>query len=109
MLIAILIFNLLLASFGFYLARQLWIWRQALAQAADALLEADRVTHEVLHEAPASIVVGQTQTRQLRHSYRQLEAELRQLQKILGLVSFGSQFIPGKRSLQPLMRRRRSA
>jgi hypothetical protein len=89
MITIILILNGLLAVFCFYLAWQMWHWRQALAQAADALIEAERVTHEVLHGAPGSIIAGQVGTYQLRQSYRRLGTHLHQLQAILNVISLG--------------------
>jgi hypothetical protein len=90
MITIILILNGLLAVFCFYLAWQMWHWRQALAQAADALMEAERVTHEVLHGAPGSIIAGQVGTYQLRQSYRRLGTHLYQLQAILNILRLGS-------------------
>lgn len=109
MLIAILIFNFLLAIMCFAIAWQLGLWRKALAQAADTLLEAERATHELLNEAPESILGGQVETHRLRQSYRQIEGQLRRLQQILGVMSWSHQFIRGKRSLLLGRRQMRSS
>jgi hypothetical protein len=106
MLIAILIFNLLLALMCFTIAAQLWRWRNALAAAADALCEADRLTHETLHDSPTAIGTGQVATHSLRQSYRQLAGQVRQIQRVLGLVGWSHQLVQGKRTaLLPLGRR----
>jgi hypothetical protein len=98
MLIAILIFNFLLAIMCFSIAWQLWLWRKALATAADALLEAERATHEMLNEAPTSIMTGQVETRHLRQSYRQLEGHLRRIQTVFGILSWSHQLMRGSRT-----------
>jgi hypothetical protein len=105
MLIAILIFNLLLALMCFMIAAQLWRWRNALAQAADALFEADRVTHEALHDTPMAIGNGQVATHGLRQSYRQLAGQVRQIQRVLGIVGWSHQLVRGQRTmLRPMLR-----
>ncbi len=109
MLIAILIFNFLLAIMCFTIAWQLGLWRKALAQTADTLLEAERATHEMLNEAPESILVGQVETHRLRQSYRQLEVQLRRMQQLLGILSWSRQFIRSQRSQPPGRRRMRSS
>lgn len=107
MLTSILVLNLLLAMLGFYLAWQIWQWRQVLENAADVLFEAERATHEMLHEAPDSILAGQIGARQLRQSHRQLESQLRKVQKVLGFVAWISRFMRGKRNLLPLVKQLR--
>jgi hypothetical protein len=106
MLIAILILNGLLALMGFAIAWQLWRWRDALATAADALWEAERVTHEVLNEAPTAIDGGQLAAQRLHQSHRQLAAQTRQIQSVLGLVGWSRQLIrhPAfrRRAIRPL-------
>jgi hypothetical protein len=96
MLIAILIINGCLALIGFAIARSLWQWRNALAHAADALQAADRATHELLDTAPAGIGVGQVESQRLRQSYRQLAAQVRRLQSVLGLVGWSYPILRGR-------------
>jgi hypothetical protein len=105
MLIAILIFNGLLALMCFAIAGQMWQWRQALARAADALQEADRVSHEVLHNAPVDIGAGQSASHHLRQSYRQLAGQVQQIQRVLGLVGWSHQLILGKHPILKPIRR----
>jgi hypothetical protein len=92
MITLVLIFNALLASLGFYIAWQMLQWRQALSQTADALIDAERVTHEVLNGAPEGISQGQISFHELRQSYRQIELQLRQAQKFFNLLSLGNNF-----------------
>jgi hypothetical protein len=106
MLIAILILNGILALIGFAIARSLWQWRNALAHAADALQAADRATHELLDTAPAGIGVGQIESQRLRQSYRQLAAQVRRLQSVLGLVGWSHQLVRSRSPLLPSFRRR---
>jgi hypothetical protein len=106
MLIAILILNGVLALIGFALAYTLWQWRTALSHAADALFEADRVTHELLDTAPDGIAVGQVESQRLRHSYRQLAAQVRRLQSILGIVGWSYPIVRGRSPIPSPFRRR---
>jgi hypothetical protein len=108
MLIAILIFNGLLALMCFAIAGQMWQWRKALAHAADALQEADRVSHAVLHQAPADIGGGQVASHRLRQSYRQLASQVQQLQRVLGIVGWSHQLVLGKHPILKPIRRLRS-
>jgi hypothetical protein len=102
MIILVLIFNAILAAMCFYIAWQLWLWRQALAQVADALIDAERVTHEVLNGAPEGILQGQIGSHQLRQSYRQLDSQRRQVQKLLGFLSFGTDLLGRRSQRRPL-------
>jgi hypothetical protein len=99
MLSIVLGFNLLLASTCFYIAWQMSSWRQALAAAADTLIEVERATHEVLNGAPAGIIQGQIGTDELRQSYRQLTLQMRQVQKLVNVFTLGGSLWQGRHSL----------
>jgi hypothetical protein len=105
MLSIVLGFNLLLASTCFYIAWQMSSWRQALGAAADTLIEVERATHEVLNGAPAGIIQGQIGTDELRQSYRQLTLQMRQVQKIVNVFTFGGSLWQGRHSLSRLHRK----
>ncbi len=107
MLIAILIFNGLLALMCFAIAGQMWQWHNALARAADALQEADRVSHEQLHPAPMNIEAGQIASHRLRQSYRQLASQVQQIQQVLGIIGWSHQLILGKHPILKPIRRLR--
>jgi hypothetical protein len=104
MLTIVLVFNLCVATTCFYVAIQLRSWGQAMAQTADALIEAERVTHEVLNGAPEGILGGQISTAEMRQSYRRLDAQLRQVQQVWGLISLGGRAWR-TRPLVPTLRR----
>jgi hypothetical protein len=107
MLIAILIFNGLLALMCFAIAGQMWQWRNALARAADAMQEAERVSHEVLHSAPADIGAGQLASHRLRQSYRQLAGQIQRIQRVFGIVGWSHQLVLGQHPvLKPIRRLR---
>jgi hypothetical protein len=106
MLIAILILNGCLALIGGAIACSLWQWRNVLAHAADTLLEADRATHELLDTAPAGISIGQVESQRLRQSYRQLAAQVRRLQSVLGIIGWSYPIIRGRSPMLPAFRRR---
>jgi hypothetical protein len=89
MLIAVIVLNLALALYGFYLTWQMWGLRRAFSRAADALVNAERQTHNVLYGAPTAIERRQVGVQQLRQTYRQLEPKVRQAQQVLALVGMG--------------------
>ncbi len=109
MLIAILMFNGLLALMCFAIAAQMWQWRNALAQAADALQEADRVSYAVLQQAPTDIEAGQIASHRLRQSYRQLASQVQRVQQGLGIIGWSHQLILGKYPILKPHRRRPSS
>lgn len=89
MLIAVIVLNLALALYGFYLTWQMWRLRQAFSRAADALVVAERQTHRVLYGAPGAIERRQVGVQQLRQTYRQLAPKVQQAQQALALVGIG--------------------
>ncbi len=89
MLIGVIVLNLLLALYGFYLTRQLWNLRRTFSQAADALMVAERNTHNLLSGAPQGIERRELSVRQFHQNYRQLEPKLQQAQKALALIGIG--------------------
>lgn len=95
MLVAVVVLNVLLALFCFYVAWQVWQLRRALAQAADALLAAEQSTHSVLYGAPKAILGGQLGTRQLRQQYQQLKPKYEQVRQALTLLALGSTILKG--------------
>ncbi|MFM2429499.1 MAG: hypothetical protein RLZZ511_712 [Cyanobacteriota bacterium] len=100
MLTALLLLNFTLALAGFAIAWHLWQWRNALSQAADALLEADRVTHALLDQSSGAIIEGgQYSAQGLRQSYRQLARQIRRLQQVWGMVRFGQRWLIGPTGL----------
>lgn len=86
MLTVVLILNCVLAAFCFYIAWQVWQFRKAIAQATEALTLAEQATQATLQDAPDAILQGQIGSHQLRQSYRQLEGQLRQVEKVLSLL-----------------------
>lgn len=96
MLMAVVVVNVLLALFCFYVAWQVWQLRRALSQAADALLAAEKNTHNVLYGAPQAILGGQVGTRQLRQQYQQLKPKYQQVRQALTLLSLGNTILRGR-------------
>ncbi|MCU0550254.1 MAG: hypothetical protein MUC48_12965 [Leptolyngbya sp. Prado105] len=89
MLIAVIVLNLALALYGFYLTWHMWRLRQAFSRAADALVVAERQTHQVLYGAPDAIGRHQIGAQNLRQTYRQLVPKVRQAQQALALLGMG--------------------
>ena len=105
MVTVVIVINVLIALFGFYTAWQVWRLRQALSQATDALIVAERNTHQVLHQAPEAILRKQLSAQELRRTYQQLEPKFRQARQALALISL-SQTVLGRRSWFLAMPRR---
>ncbi|WP_446367684.1 hypothetical protein [Coleofasciculus sp. G3-WIS-01] len=83
MLIVVVIFNLLISLFGFYLAWRIWKLRRVLAAAADIVALAERSTYRVLHGAPQAISRGQIGVHGLKKRYQHLEFQLQRVQRVL--------------------------
>jgi hypothetical protein len=98
MLIAVIVLNLALATYGFYLTWQMWKLRQAFSRAADVLILAEQNTHRVLYGAPGAIERRQLGAQRLRQTYRQLEPQVRQAQQALALLGMGRSLL-----LNPLL------
>ncbi|NDJ18257.1 hypothetical protein [Myxacorys almedinensis] len=98
MVAIVVVINLLIALFGFWLACKVWRLRRTLSQAADAIALAERNTHHVLGNAPTAILRGQLGTQELRQTYQQLQPKVRQAQQALALLSL-SQTILSRRFL----------
>jgi len=91
MIVIVIIINILIALFNFYLAWRIWKIRPKIAGATKAILAADRNTYKVLHIAPKTIALGQKGSQAWRQQYQKLEIQLQQTRQILGLLSFGQQ------------------
>lgn len=89
MLTLILIFNLAIASFCWYLVWRILQLRRTLTGAADALILAERSTHRVLQAAPEHWLQGKISTHHLHHQYHVVLLRLQQVQKLLTLLGFG--------------------
>lgn len=89
MLTFVLLFNFLLAALCLITAWQVWRLRRSLARVADALTLAEQKTHRVLQGAPSSIARGQLGIYELRQQVQQLEPQLQQLQRVVGLLQLG--------------------
>lgn len=85
----VIIINLLIATGCLYVAWQVWKLRLALSKATDALVSAERATHNVLSGAPQGIGQGETGVYYLRQRYQVLEAKLLRVQQILKLLGLG--------------------
>lgn len=89
LIISILIFNLAVAGFCWYLVWRILQLRRALTGAADALILAERSTNRVLQAAPEYWLQGKINTHQLHHRYQVALLRLQQVQKIFSLLGLG--------------------
>jgi hypothetical protein len=89
MVIAVVIINLILSGVFFFVAWRLWKLKQTIDGATEAILNADRVTYDVLHGTPAALLQGELGTRNLRTQYQQVELQLLRFRQIVQLLSLG--------------------
>lgn len=92
MITTVLVFNVLIASVGFYVAWRLWQLQKTLAKAADALIAAEKSTHKTLHNAPRLVLKGESGAAQARQQYRKAVVQLEKAEKLLALLGLG-QFV----------------
>lgn len=89
MVIGVIVLNLVIALYGFYLTWQMWNLRRTFSQAADSLILAEQNTHNVLNGAPEAIESKGGSIRQFHQNYRALEPKLQQAQKALAVIGMG--------------------
>ncbi len=102
MVTAVIVINILISLFCFYLVRRLCKIRRQVARAANAVLAAERHTHRVLHRAPQAIIKGQHGTGNLREKYQHLQQQLNQVQTIITLLNWGQKRL--RRNARPVRR-----
>ncbi|MBO0348465.1 hypothetical protein J0895_04965 [Phormidium pseudopriestleyi FRX01] len=111
MLIAVIIINVILSGVFFFVAWRLWKLKQTMNQVTQSILNADRVTYDVLHATPTALAQGELGTRNLRIRYQQVELQLLRLRQIVQLLSLGQtawmrQSILKRRTRKPKLSRR---
>lgn len=89
MLIAVILINVILSLVFCFVAWRLWKLKQTMNQVTQSILNADRVTYDVLHGTPAALAKGELGTRNLRTRYQQVELQLLRLRQIVELLSLG--------------------
>lgn len=101
--LCVIALNVVIALMGFYLAWRIWQVKQVLSVTVRNLTVWERSTHRVLNPevTPQNILMGRSGIAALRSHYAQLQQQIEQLQRILGVV------LVGLRLLQPKRRRRR--
>lgn len=104
---AVIVTNIVIAAGCWYAVWHLWQLRKTLAGVADALASYERTCYDGLHPSPDAILIAQRGTRSLRQQYRQLELQLEQVQKLLGVLGFG-QLLWRQRATLPRPWKRRS-
>ncbi|HSM81953.1 MAG TPA: hypothetical protein VLS96_09710 [Nodosilinea sp.] len=102
--------NLLVALFCFYVAWRLWRLGKTLGAVADSLVLWERSTHATLNPVviPPAILRGQRGTAGLRLSYRQLQRQLQQLQRVMavvGLLPVAGRWLGARGRLSPRLAR----
>ncbi|NJL62265.1 MAG: hypothetical protein HC903_11050 [Methylacidiphilales bacterium] len=87
----VIVINILISLILLYGAWRLWRVRKVLANAANALLVAERSTSVVLTNAPDFMCVRQRNISNLRLRNQVLKLQIQQMQQILSLLFFVSQ------------------
>ena len=90
--LGVIIINVLISVICLYLAAKLWKLGKEIDQAANAILQADRGTYNVLHNAPGAIVKGEKGTRNLRKQYQKLQGQVQTLRQAIAVLTFLSKF-----------------
>jgi hypothetical protein len=111
MLIAVIIINVILSLVFLFVAWRLWKLKQTMNQVTKSILNADRVTYNVLHATPAALAKGELGTRNLRTRYQQVELQLLRLRQIVQLLNLGQtawvrRSILNRRPRKPTLSRR---
>lgn len=88
----VILINVMVAAFNFYLAWKLWKLRGAIARFAEMLVVAERNTHRVLSRAPQFVLTRRQGTRNLRQRYRYTQRQLQQVRQILAVFLLLSNF-----------------
>ncbi len=83
----VILLNVIVAIGCLWLARWFWKFRATLKRWTQALLLADRVVHDMLQEAPESILSQQMSLHQLNRLLTHLEHQIQQAKLILTLSS----------------------
>ncbi|WP_052049463.1 hypothetical protein [Leptolyngbya sp. KIOST-1] len=80
--------NVVIALFCFYVAWRLWRLSKTLGAVADALVNWERNTHNVLDPVviPPAILRGQSGTAYLRQNYSLLQFQIQRLEQVMGIV-----------------------
>ena len=100
MLAGVLIINLLISLFCFYITVKVWKVRRSIEGLETRVTALNRCTSNVLLKSPDLFAKRQQAARQLRRNYLQLELQLQQLQQLVGLLGLGRML--WRRSRRPL-------
>ena len=84
---AVIIINVLISVICLYLAWKLWQIGQQVENAARAVLDAERVTYDVLNPSPDAIAPATIGIRNLRQQYQQLEEQLDRIERLLAIAN----------------------
>ncbi|NER36895.1 MAG: hypothetical protein F6J93_23480 [Oscillatoria sp. SIO1A7] len=84
---AVIIINVLISVICCYLAWKLWQIGQQVENAARAVLNAERVTYDVLHPSPDAIAPATIGIRNLRQQYQKLEEQLDRIERLLAIAN----------------------
>lgn len=96
MLSGVLIINLLISMFCFYIAAKVWKLKRIIEGLETRIIALNRCTSKVLIKSPIFFAKRQKAARQLRRNYLKLELQLQQVQQLLGLFGLGRRLWRGR-------------
>ena len=83
----IILINVLISAICLYLAWKLWQIGRQVENAAQAVLDAERATYNVLHPSPEAIAPATTGIRNLRQQYGHLQEQSERAGRLLAIAN----------------------
>lgn len=89
MVTIVVVINMVISIVLLGLAWQVWRLKRKIAFIGDRLLDYERCSHDLLHNAPENIYLGQQSLENLRQSNQNLQIQIQQLRQIVSLLLLG--------------------
>lgn len=100
---AIIVINVLISAICLYLAWMLWQIGRQVESSAQAVLDAERATYEVLHPSPEAIAPATMGIRNLRQQYGHLQQQLERAGRLLAIANLLAKVLWRSRYRQGLL------
>lgn len=89
MVTVVVAINILTSLMLLYVAWRVWQLKKQIAFVSDRLLDYERCSHNLLHQAPENIYLGQQNIQNLRQSNQGLQIQIQQVRQIVSLLLLG--------------------